>query len=119
MNTETKLPRLIDANAFIEQLKNEVIRLKKLNYEVSDVLHWIELSEEIIQYAPTVETTDDVLARLSEKEWLTSLKKMWDEWVARYYPTAEEMDFLTSPTNGFWNTPLEAIKKLEASINQK
>ena len=96
MPTETK-PRLIDANALIEELRS----------------YWYEETSNAVfsvKSAPTVETTDDVLARLPD--W-TALQKS--------YKVVDWLDYLASSEmeRWLWETPLEAIKKLEESLNRK
>ena len=63
MNTATQPPRLIDANALLESIAE-----LKYEYGSSDDVHtWqsaILKAYQVIDSAPTVETTDDVLARL-------------------------------------------------------
>lgn len=60
MPTETTAPRLIDANALIAKLEEN-----QENYEqYREIVKGLQKAIDAIHSAPTVETTDDVLARI-------------------------------------------------------
>lgn len=64
MPTETQTPRLIDANALLEAMNIARKDRPDSPDDLSDYGFWI--TEKLLESAPTVETTDDLLARLPE-----------------------------------------------------
>ena len=122
MPTETTAPRLIDANALDIALRDAYYACdESKDHHDKFLMSWLNSARRILESAPTVETTDDVLAKLNDRTWEVILKNSFQEseWIARYYPTIKESyEWLNSPENGFWKTPLEAVKRLEESLNK-
>ena len=113
MNTATQTTRLesgkvrlIDANALIEEMKD----LMDNDNEDDEWNKPLKFALKLINSAPTVETTDDVLARLPNGTTLQKSYKVvdWPDYLA-----SSEME------RWLWETPLEAVTRLEASLNQK
>lgn len=104
---EPERVRLIDANALLEAVS-------ELKYEYSgcdDVRTWqsaILKAYLTVDSAPTVETTDDVLTRIGRHPTVFFGNDEWNAYV---------MQNLNQVYN--WKTPLEAVTRLEASINNK
>ena len=109
MNTETQLPRLIDANALkerISQRQRNTFNDTREDESFSDYA-WRVTYEEI-DSAPTVETTDDVLKAIGRHPTLFLVNEKWNAYV------------MQNPSEVYkGDTPIEAVKKLEASLNRK
>lgn len=70
MNTETQPPRLIDANALIAKLEEN-----QENYEqYREIVKGLQKAIDAIHSAPTVETTDEVLARVCENPFISNVR---------------------------------------------
>lgn len=102
--------RLIDANALSKQmqsLKEKYTHKNELLYTVEEQA--IAEAMKLIDSAPTVETTDDVLKRVStshELELRFSKNWYWESWIPSI--VLEQ-----------WKTPIEAVTRLESSLNRK
>lgn len=114
MKTPTS-PRLIDANALMDALE------KACEQSEDDDEAWVCLALKLIESAPTVETTDDVTCSAATKSAAcfdgimdklpntATVRKMNGRYVAYTFQS----------NNAYWKTPLEAITRLEASLNSK
>ena len=102
MTTPTK-PRLIDANTLLKSLDKQWMRDSYLNNERAEYIRQVMNA---VHLAPTVETTDDVLARLPD--W-SVIQKRPDNYVA----TEDGREYVNA------SSPIEAVIRLEASINSK
>ena len=112
MNTATQTPRLesdkvrlIDANALIEAIMQEVNDSHARDEAIRE-----------IESAPTVETTDEVFARLPERGfiWKRNNKEYW-AW--EMYENSNWDVSIDFPQIG--ENPIEAVKNLESSLKQK
>ena len=95
---EPEKVRLIDANALKERMNSDFWS------NVADLVDALE----IIDSAPTVETTDDVLTRIGRHPTVFFGNDEWNAYV---------MQNLNQVCN--WKTPLEAVTRLESSLNPK
>ena len=127
MPTETTVTRLIDANALKEIIRTLYINCDCWSEDESDCACWavnynacIIRALSKIDSAPTVDTTDDVLARFPKfPERLDYQCLIFDRgnWI---FSNAEfEWGTYKAKDFAFGKTPLEAVKKLEASLNPK
>ena len=108
MTTDKPLtaPRLIDANALLEAMNIARKDRPDSPDDLSDYGFWI--MDRIIQSAPTVETTDDVLKAIGRHPTLFLVNEKWNAYV------------MQNPSEVYkGDTPIEAVKKLEASLNPK
>ena len=96
--------RLIDANALKEAIRN-------IEFHCWDSFDdAIAYAVDAIDSAPTVETTDDVLS---------SLETLEKEMTLNYSNGEYSFKVIGSWYTSYSNSPLEALKKLEASLNPK
>lgn len=95
METQLTAPRLIDANALKERMNSDFWS------NAADLVDALE----IIDSAPTVETTDDVMARLPEQ---STVRKT----VMQFFAYEKK----TFGKSAFGKTPLEAVTCLEAAL---
>lgn len=98
--------RLIDANALIEEMKD----LMDNENEDDEWNKPLKFALKLIESAPTVETTDDVLS---------SLETLEKEMTLNYSNGEYSFKVIGLGYTSYARLPIEAVKKLEAALNNK
>ena len=107
METQLTVPRLIDANALKERMNSDFWS------NAADLVDALE----IIDSAPTVETTDDVLARIPKFPQRTDYQCLIFDRGNWIFSNAEFKDNVYILRDfAYGRTPLEAVTRLEAAL---
>lgn len=118
MPTETTASRLIDANALDIALRDAYYACdESKDHHDKFLMSWLNSARRILESAPTVETTDDVMARLPHgsdtEKWMLHAKWKTEVFYKGVYDLTE-IGWTRIETR--WNTLLEAVTRLEAEL---